>query len=357
VLQGRAAAHVCLPKPFLLSTDATDRPSTWEIAYSALCDPATAATSQPLRDFLAADEHVAILSSPWAPFPAPSPQEKAKFEAATAPISVTPAHNEHYSLDEIKEDSLWLSREAHISEYAALRLAVQEWQTRPTAQLLSGLTEQEVLSVKEAAGVTTLAASTFIPNTSLLRSPATLDDQTTSQFNSPDQRKLRLIGIYFSTCTSILRVSQILVAWGAARNLRATKPEYPSDYRVCADRFEQLGQALADNQNAKSGAPSDAPALDRCIAALNQRVDALHEGCTWSLPDSIEESVAAQWILSQTTQIVHILHLTLFHADTHTKDLLSGPSVLLWFSTLAGVGFFVDFPEASLPSRNCTYRY
>jgi nuclear pore complex protein Nup188 len=356
VLHGRAAAHVCLPTA-CVPNDPTDWRSTWEIAYSALCDPDTAATSQPLRDFLTADENVAILSTPWAPFPQPSPQEKAKFESATAPISVTPAHNEHYSLDEIKDDSLWLSKEAHISEHAALRLAVQEWQTRPTVQLLSGLTEEEVLSVKEAAGLANLGASTFVPNMSILRSPAALDDQTTSHFNSPDQRKLRLIGIYFSTCTSILRVSQILVAWGAARNLRTTKPEYPTDYRVCDDRFEQLGQALANNQNAKAGVPSDAPALDRCITALNQRIDALHEGCTWSLPDSIEENVASQWILGQTTQIVHILHLTLFHADAHRKDLLSGASVLLWFSTVAGVGFFVDFPAVSRPSRPCTYQY
>ncbi|KAJ4351701.1 uncharacterized protein N0V89_007044 [Didymosphaeria variabile] len=317
---------------------------TWEIAYNALCNPDTAAKSQPLRDFLTSDENVTILSSPWAPFPKPSPQEKSKFESATAPISVTPAQDEHYNLNEIKEDSLWLSKEVQISEYAALRLAVQEWQTRPTVQLLSGLTEEEVLSVKEAAGLTTLGASTYVPTMSILKAPATLEEQTASQFNSPDQRKLRLIGIYFSTCTSILRVSQLLLAWGAARDLRSAKPTYPSDYRVCDDRFEQLGQAIADKQNAKAGTPSDAPALDRCIDALKQRIEALNEGCTWDLPDSIQDDVDTQWILGQTTQVVHILHLTLFHADTNTKDLTSGSSVELWFGTLTGVGFFKDFP-------------
>ncbi|OAG09377.1 uncharacterized protein CC84DRAFT_1136998 [Paraphaeosphaeria sporulosa] len=318
---------------------------TWEIAYSALCDPDTAAKSQPLRAFLTADENVAILSSPWAPFPKPSPQEKARFESATAPISVTPAHSDHYNLDEIKEDSLWLSKEAQISEYAALRLAVQEWQTRPTVQLLSGLTEEEVLSVKEAAGLTNLGASTFVPNMSILRAPATLDEQTNSQFNSPDQRKLRLIGIYFSTCTAILRVSQMLLAWGTARDLRTNNSRYPSDYRVCDDRFEQLGQALADRQNAKEDAASDAPALDRCITAFEQRVEALDDGCAWDVPESIAENVAAQWILSHTTQIAHILHLTLFHADAKAKDVLFGSSVERWFITIARRDFYKDFPE------------
>ncbi|KAF1965980.1 hypothetical protein BU23DRAFT_518815 [Bimuria novae-zelandiae CBS 107.79] len=317
---------------------------TWEIVYDALCDPKTAAESQPLRDFLTSNENVAILSSPWSPFPKPSAQEKSKFDAATAPISITPAESDHYNLAEIKEDSLWLSKEAQISEHAALRLAVQEWQTRPTVQLLGGLTEEEMLSVKEAAGVNNLGASTFVPNLSILKTPTTLADQTTVHFDSLDQRRLRLIGIYFSTCASILRVSQLLTAWGAARDLRTVKTEYPADYRVCDDNFEQLGQTIAVKQNDKAGTQSDAPGLDRCIHALRDRVDALHNGCSWDVPESIQDDVSAQWILGQTTQLVHVLHLTLFHADVHAKGLLPGPSVDLWFKVMSEVGFFKDFP-------------
>lgn len=347
MLLRRAASHVCLPMAYL-HNQATDQPSTWEIAYNALCDPDTAAKSQPLREFLTAEENIAILSSPWAPFPKPSPHEKSRFESATAPISVTPAQSDQYSLDEIKEDSLWLSKEAQISEYAALRLAVQEWQTRPTVQLLSGLTEEEVLSVKEAAGLNNLGASTFVPNMSILTTPTSFEEQATSQFNSPDQRKLRLIGIYFSTCTSILRVSQMLLAWSAARELRATKPEYPSDYRICDDRFEQLGQAIAGKQNHKAGSTPGLPGLERCIHALDEKVNALNEGCGWSLPDSIQENIQVQWVLAHTTQIVHVLHLTLFHAHTNTKDPVPVSIVDQWFGTLAGVAYFKDFPSVSL---------
>ena len=88
---------------------------TWDIAYRALCEPQTASRSAALRDFLTATENVDILSRPWKPFADPSPQEKSKFESKTAPISVTPTPNGHYNLDEIKEDTLWLSKEAHIS--------------------------------------------------------------------------------------------------------------------------------------------------------------------------------------------------------------------------------------------------
>lgn len=337
---------MCLPSAYLVWSP-TNWPRTWEVAYNALCDPETAVKSQPLRDFLTSEENVAILSSPWAPFPKPSPQEKTKFDSATAPISVTPAQSEHYNLDEIKEDALWLSKEAQISEHAALRLALQEWQTRPVVQLLSGLTEEEVLSVKEAAGVNNFGASAFLPNLSILRNPAALGTQAATQFDSPDQRRLRLIGIYFSTCASILRVSQMLTAWGAAVNLRNTKLEYSLDYRVCDDRFEQLGQTIATRQNDRTGIQSEAPALDRCIQALGQRVEALHTGCTWEVPDSIQDNVGAQWALGQTTQLVHILHMTLIHADANANRLTPGSSVDLWFRTLVPVSFFRDFPAVS----------
>ena len=335
---------MCLPPPACLVNRPADCPRTWEIAYSALCDPDTAAKSQPLRDFLTSSENVAILSSPWAPFPKPGADEKAKFDSATAQINVSPAQNDHYNLDEIKEDSLWLSKEAQISEHAALRLALQEWQTRPTVQLLGGLTEEEVLSVKEAAGVNNLGASTFMPNLSILKNPTAREDQAAAHFDSLDQRRLRLIGIYFSTCASILRVSQLLTTWGAAVQLRATKPEYSHDYRVCDDRFEQLGQTIAANQNGKPGTQSYVPGLERCINALSERVDALHSGCTWNLPDSIQDDVDAQWTLGQTTQLVHILHLTLFHADLNADHITPASSVDLWFRTLVPVTFFKDFP-------------
>ena len=149
------------------STTNANRLRTWDIAYRALCEPETASRSGALRDFLTANENVEILSRPWKPFADPSQQEKSKFESKTAPISVTPAQNHNYNLNEIKEYSLWLSKEAQISEYAALQLVAQEWQSRPTVQLLSGLTEEEALSVQDAAGLANFGASTFVPNSSI----------------------------------------------------------------------------------------------------------------------------------------------------------------------------------------------
>jgi nuclear pore complex protein Nup188 len=289
-----------------------------------------------------------MLSRPWKPFPPPSPQEKNKFETKTAPVSVTPSSNGHYNLDEIKEDSLWLSKEAQISEYAALRLVVQEWQSRPTVQLLSGLTEEEALSVHEAVGFSNLGASTFVPNSSILGNPSTPGQQTDAQFNSSDQRRLRIIDIYCSACVSILRISQMLMAWGSARDLRRTTPNlYCNDYRVSHDWLEQMGQAIAVKQNSQEATPSTAAGLDKCIRALRERLDAMNQDFTWNTPESIYDAASVRWLNGLTTELLHLLHIALFHADLTTSDFIPAPTIEEWFTTISGVGFFREFPTVS----------
>ncbi len=317
---------------------------TWNLAYRALCDPETASKSEALRAFLSAKENTDILNRPWNPFPEPSAQEKAKFESKTAPISVTPAQTPHYSLEEIKEDSLWLSGRARISEYAALLLVVQEWQSRPTLQLLTGLTEEEALSIQEAAGIANLGASTFIPNSSILSSP--LSTKTT-QFETQDQRRLRIIDIYHSTCASIIRISQLLVSWGSASYLRS-QTIYGNDYvTIGAGWIEELGQAIAGTQSNSTAVSSKATALDKCLEAVKTRCGLLEKGYDWDVPDSIIEAASEVWVVAQTTEVLHILHLALVHADLVTKGFIAAATVEDWISFFGHYSFFREFPVVS----------
>ncbi|KAF1924111.1 uncharacterized protein M421DRAFT_425120 [Didymella exigua CBS 183.55] len=312
---------------------------TWDIAYRALCEPETASRSEALRDFLTANENVEILSRPWKPFADPSQQEKSKFESKTVPISVTPAQNGNYSLDEIKDDSLWLSKEAHISEYAALQLVAQEWQSRPTVQLLSGLTEEEALSVQDAAGLANLGASTFIPNSSILQTPVAA---RFTQFDTQDQRRLRIVEIYHSTCASIVRTSQLLISWGTAPQLRS-QTIYGNDYHtVGAGWIEELGQTIAA---AQSSGP--ATALDQCLQAVKKRCEALDGGYSWDVTESIIEAASEKWVVAQTVELLHLLHLAHVHADVVTKGFLPAATIEDWLTTFGSRGFFVQFPSVT----------
>jgi nuclear pore complex protein Nup188 len=312
---------------------------TWDIAYRALCDPDTASKSEALRAFLTAKENVDILSRPWRPFPEQSKEEQSKFAAKTAPISVTPSQNGHYDLDEIKSDSIWLASEAHVSEHVTLHFVVQEWQSRPTVQLLSGLTEEEALSVQEAAGIANFGASTFAPNSSILSSPLAAK---ATQFDTEAQRRLRILDVYHATCASILRISQLLVSWGAVSQLR-NQTIYGNDYHtVGAGWLEELGQTVAAAQN-RAGTK----ALDECLRAARERCEALEGGYGWAVPDAIIEAASARWVVAQTTELLHILHLALAHADVITKGFIPAATIEDWLKFFLQNSFFREFPAVS----------
>ncbi|KAL6711483.1 hypothetical protein ACN47E_004417 [Coniothyrium glycines] len=312
---------------------------TWNIVYRALCDPETASKSEALRLFLTAPDNVDILSRPWKPFPEPSSQERAKFDSKTAPVNVTPAQNGHYDIEEIKANSLWLSRQAHISEYAALQLVVEEWQGRPTAQLLSGLTEEEALSVQEAAGIASLGASTFMPNSSILTTPRSSQNTT---ITAEHQRRLRIIDVYHSTCACILRVSQLLISWGSASQLRS-QTIYGKDYATPgAGWIEKIGQTVIEQQNGGAKIPSGSKALEQCLLAVQKRCDNLG-AYAWDVDESISEAASERWVVAQTSELLHTLHLALIHADLVTKGFVQAATIEDWLQTLSSQGFFRDF--------------
>jgi nuclear pore complex protein Nup188 len=343
-------------RPEQWSNNEADTTRTWDIAYRALCDPGTASKSEPLRAFLTSNENSQILSRPWKPFPDPAPQEKSKFDAKTAPISVTPSPNGHYSLDEIKEDALWLSKEAQISEYAALQLVAQEWQSRPTIQLLSGLTKEEALSVQDAAGVANLGASTFVPNSAILSRPLTAN---VTHFDTQDQRRLRIVEIYHSTCAAIIRISQLLVSWGSVPQLRS-QTIYGNDYHsVGAGWIEELGQSVAAAHSGRASASTGAKALDECLQAAQKRCTALENGYGWRVNDSIVEPASERWVVAQTTELLHIFHLALAHSDVVSKGFLPATTIEDWLKFFLQNGFFRDFPTVSAKcpqARRCADR-
>ncbi|KAF2203224.1 hypothetical protein GQ43DRAFT_479228 [Delitschia confertaspora ATCC 74209] len=321
---------------------------SWEAAYSALCSPETASKSETLRAFLSDDDTIDILSNALNPFNPPDQRSKSKFETDTAPIQVTASANGDYNIDEIKADSLWLSEQTKLSEPAALRIAILEWQARPAAQLLSGLTEEEASNVQEAAGISHLGTSTFVTNTSILTAPGGLVSDSSNQFDSPDQRRLRLLNIYLSERTYILRICQVLVCWGAAKDLRLG---YGKDYRVCDEWLEELGQKIVQKQLASSsGNSQQASFLSQCLKAIDATLANLEQACPWTVSDNILEVTDEKWRTAQATELVHILHLTVAHIDLFTPKFVPANIMLEWFDSMARRNFFVAF-QLPLPSQ------
>ncbi|KAI5292632.1 hypothetical protein KEM55_007666, partial [Ascosphaera atra] len=101
--------------------------------------------------FLNSKEGQHILKNPLNPFPPASPTTKSEYESKIAAIaSSTP---KDVKVDELKNDTLWLSKKCGIDELSALRVVVQEWQSRSADRLLGAFSEEEIISLQDAVGI------------------------------------------------------------------------------------------------------------------------------------------------------------------------------------------------------------
>lgn len=198
--------------------------------------------------------------------------------------------------------------------------------------------------MQEAAGIANLGASTFAPNSSILSSPLAA---RVTQFDTQDQRRLRILDIYHSTCASILRISQLLVSWGSASQLR-TQTIYGNDYHtVGAGWIEELGQAVALAHNGARVGAQSAKALDECLQATQKRCTLLEGGFQWNVSEATLEAAAEKWAVAQTTELQHILHLALAHADLVTKGFLPATTIEDWLEFFLQCGFFREIPTVT----------
>ncbi|KAJ9638961.1 hypothetical protein H2199_006822 [Coniosporium tulheliwenetii] len=317
---------------------------TWSQVYVALCDAEAALQSTGLPLFLSDETSTAILGRPLEPFPTATPQSKTDFETKTAAIHVTPSSNGHYNIDEIKEDALWLSKETNTDEASALRIVIVEWQTRPAAQLLSGLTEEETLSVQDAAGGASFGASMSFLKSSILATPAGPSRTDSMIFSSPEQRRARLLELYLSERSHILRVSEILVRQSIDAD-RVNESDAGKGKRQESDTWlEDLGRKIATSQSAGKGFSF----ASQCIEAFRGRLAGLEAGCKWDAAEDNPE-LGALWGIAQVVEIIHILQLLFVHLDC-APGLPPSRIVLEWFKLAAQYAFFREM-QFAIPSQ------
>ncbi|OCL09247.1 hypothetical protein AOQ84DRAFT_317288, partial [Glonium stellatum] len=325
---------------------------SWRTVFFTLCDQDTALKCHALRHFLFDDASISILSHPLKPFSSPSQTTKSKFETITAAINVTPTQNGHYDINEIKEDALWLSQETKIDEVSALRIVILEWQSRPALRLLSGFTEEEALSVQDAAGASNLGASTFWANSSILSAPVGASAQSSTWFNAREQRQSRLLDIYLSERIHIIRIHEALI-----RGKNTAGPQQTTSGKGKVNTtdtwIQEVGKAVFSKQQAEGQKPSQEHGfLLQCIDAVQLRLTGIEKGSGWTIPESTQAGAEEKWSLCQCIEIVHILHLMFTHIDSIYNKLPPTSVVLAWFRFMGQWAFFksIQFPFASQES-------
>ncbi|KAG4218397.1 hypothetical protein PC116_g33123, partial [Phytophthora cactorum] len=160
---------------------------SWKLLASALTDPSGhRQSSSAVVDYLTDPLVQSFFTQPGSAFDPPSDKSphNAAFVKKTAAIQVTPAPNDKYDINTIKEDALWLSKNARINEIAALRVVVIEFQSRPRNQLLGPISNQDVASLREAAGASNAQTTNILPGFNIMSTLDAADIQ--ANFEKPE---------------------------------------------------------------------------------------------------------------------------------------------------------------------------
>lgn len=309
-----------------------------------------------LYRFLLHKDTAAILSSPFNPFKPPTPQTKSDFETKTAAINVTPAAHGQYEIDEIKQDTLWLSAQAGIDEISALRIVALEWQRRPEIQLLNGFSAEEVQGLQDAAGIDNFQASVGGSYLSELLAPVRTLGADYSKFLSTEQRQLRLLDVYLGEKCFIVKVSQQLESAAFRQTLsarhRGLDRNSNGEEFHSPDWIEKLGKSVLEAQSFNPLKTRSNILVQQCINAIEARVRDLQSGSGFFKMEDGRIEVEGAWQTKVMEEMVLIMQTCVIRVQA-SYEIITSTALLSWLRLMARCSFFDAFELVRRPWSYC----
>ncbi|OAP57903.1 hypothetical protein AYL99_08641 [Fonsecaea erecta] len=257
-----------------------------------------------------------IFQSTFPSFPPPSPSSKTAFDSQ---ISAIPASLDgQFNRDELKEDALWLSKQANVEEQEALRLTILEWQYRSECRLREGFCQAEVASLKNALG------PDFVDRK--IQGRGSLLERDEAIFNSRNARRTRLIRWHLEQEVMLLRIAKELLDVHLLPDTDDTSPPQP---RRVSTNFGRRG---------RSALASD---IENGVRLIRAQLRNLESARPWGLNKSDENIKDVQHTasLQMISLALEILFLRLRCSDEQPTS----ESILLWLQLMSSVGFFASF--------------
>lgn len=303
--------------------------SSWASAFVALASTDSANDRDTaLERFLSDKQTSQLLVRPFHAFPAPTPQSKSAFESGTAAIHIAPSSTTQKDVEQLKEDALWLSKEAKLNEVSALRIAVVEWQSRPAAQLLSGDSAEDV-TFPPNAGSNTPGSSLFLPRSSTVSKEPGSHGQLT--------RRLRLLRLYLSERRHFLKVVEMLVQAGLSDNFTSAGQDKGKSRTTWVEAVgKTILNARFSGDNSGTGTESF---LTECIDGLQSRVQGLLQPSGFLSNEGDPTKIQPDWERCLLMEMIHIMQL-IFDIVDATKAVPSTKLVLAWFGFASRYRFF-----------------
>lgn len=309
---------------------------SWKSAFSAISSSAELGTDHKvaIQKFLEDPDVLNLLSNPFEAYPAPSSQTKATFETRTSAINATPSSTAQYDIKEVKEDALWLSKTAQIDEVSALRITVEECQSRATAQLQGPFSEEELASIREAAGESKYSS----PIPVSLLSQGVDAEAIKKEFDNQHSRRERILQTYLSERRNFLKCGEHLLhacfsnPESLAENGKGKGPQVAPSWII------ERGRALASQLELNGG---DKFSL-RCIKFIDTKIKSIENGSGWFSEDGGRENVEIAWIQTQIVEATHSMEI-LWHFLVYVIGFPSSQVALGWFRLQQSFGFFNTF--------------
>lgn len=223
----------------------------------------------------------------------------------------------------MKEDALWLSQGVQIDEVEALRIVVEECQSRAAAKLVAPFSEEELSSIRETIG------NNASPVTLALASRGKDAADIQAKFNTEDSRRERIFSTYLSERRHFLKSVELLLS--AFMNSAKAVPEAGKGKSVSptATWIENCGQALTTAIGEFDGF------ILQCFEALattTQNIDT----------ESALPALGIEWIRTQLTEATHMTEIV-FQVIAFREDLASSDVVLGWLRLLQSCYFLDGF--------------
>lgn len=338
-------SHYFPPLEKCLSGDATLL--SWRTAYRVLCDESSAVDNSHLQRFLADGETQSLLSIALDPFVKPTPRSSSEFARWTAPNTATAASNVDYSLDELKSDAQWLSREVQIEELAALRMVVVEWQERAADQLLNTAGNGLSLALSTSADLARSDAFNFSASTARGITRPALD------FARDDTRHRRLLNVYLSEKSHVMKLSAHLIGRVALTTADVQGRDAGSLHsHVGRNWIDDVAATVSNVMCPTKGQVESEAFCVRCAEKVDVAIAGASSSDAWPKTFTEDDDKANTYVASLFGEIVSALSLLL--SALHSLDgVPSATTVQAWFSVMDKYAFlqgeFPLFGDMSVP--------
>ena len=317
---------------------------SWKNTLLGISQLPSGAGHNTLRRHLSDDRTIEILTHYLSPFPPSTPQSKAAFETQTSAIHITPNNSGRYKLSEIKEDTLWLSKEVGIDEISALRIVVIEWQTRPAVWLLRGFADDDGSTASAGVEGNSLQSS-------LLGSKyGVTGTEVAASFDSSQERRMRLLDVYLSERQFLTKTAEFITFIALSKPAEAGEindDNRNEDAQGKTSWLAKVGTTMLKSWNLRGvDSKSGNNWLVDAISALELRIENIGKGSGWLQDEDTAVDVEVAWCRVQLMEIIHIMQ-TMMSIAMSSSELTRADVVRSWFRFVGDYGFFEQFELVS----------